>query len=306
MDFANDRESRGQVIANVERAVKRYSDYRYVVNSQSSKVKYKVILTKLGWTCSCPDHKFRGGKCKHIYAVEFSRAVRETVKEQVVIQPISQLACRYCSSEHIVKKAIRHNKLYSIQRYLCKDCGKRFSFNIGFEKMRAPPDAITSAMQLYFTGESFRNVMRFLELRGIKVSHVAVYKWIRKYVTLMQSYVEKIKLPSLGESWRTDELYVKFRGNMKYMYAIMDDETRFWIAQQVAGTKYTADIKPLFRKAKEIAGRRPTVLISDGAPNYKSAFMDEFATLKHPKSRHIQHIRLQGDRNNNKMERLNG
>jgi hypothetical protein len=34
--------------------------------------------------------------------------------------------------------------------------------------------------------------------------------------------------------------------------------------------------------------------------------MDEFATLKHPKSRHIQHIRLQGDRNNNKMERLNG
>jgi transposase-like protein len=161
-------------------------------------------------------------------------------------------------------------------------------------------------MQLYFTGESFRNVMRFLELRGVKVSHVAVYKWIRKYVTLMQSYVEKIKLPSLGESWRTDELYVKFKGNMKYMYAIMDDETRYWIAQQVAGTKYTADIRPLFRKAKEIAGKRPTVLISDGAPNYKSAFMDEFATLKHPKSRHIQHIRLQGDRNNNKMERLNG
>jgi hypothetical protein len=34
--------------------------------------------------------------------------------------------------------------------------------------------------------------------------------------------------------------------------------------------------------------------------------MDEFATLKHPKSRHIQHIRLQGDQNNNRMERLNG
>jgi transposase-like protein len=72
--------------------------------------------------------------------------------------------------------------------------------------------------------------MRFLELRGVKISHVAVYKWIKKYVTLMQSYVEKIKLPSLGNSWRTDELYIKFRGNMKYMYAIMDDETRYWIA----------------------------------------------------------------------------
>jgi putative transposase len=71
-------------------------------------------------------------------------------------------------------------------------------------------------------------------------------------------------------------------------------------------TKYTADIRPLFRKAKEIAGKRPNVLISDGAPNYIQAFKEEFATLRHPKARHIRHIRLQGDHNNNKMERLNG
>ncbi|MGA7900830.1 MAG: DDE-type integrase/transposase/recombinase [Nitrososphaeraceae archaeon] len=122
----------------------------------------------------------------------------------------------------------------------------------------------------------------------------------------MQSYVEKIRLPSLGDAWRTDELYVKVKGDMKYMYALMDDDTRFWIAQQVSGTKYTADIRPLFRKAKEITGRRPNVLISDGAPNYNQAFKDEFATLRHPKSRHIRHIRLQGDHNKNKMERLNG
>ena len=50
---------------------------------------------------------------------------------------------------------------------------------------------------------------------------------------------------------------------MKYMYAIMDDETRFWIAQQVSGSKYVADVRPLFKKAKEIAGKRPNVLISD-------------------------------------------
>ena len=32
----------------------------------------------------------------------------------------------------------------------------------------------------------------------------------------------------------------------------MDDETRFWIAQQVAETKNTADITPLFKKGKEV------------------------------------------------------
>jgi putative transposase len=306
MQTTNIREQRGQMIAAAKRAIKKINPSRYFVKSQSGNGKYEVHRNELGWVCSCADHKFRGVRCKHIFAVEFSFAIRETVKQELVIQPISQLACRYCNSEHIVKKAIRRNKQYSIQRYLCKDCGKRFSFNIGFEKMRARPDAITSAMQLYFTGESFRNVMRFLKLRGINVTHVAVYKWIRKYVTLMQSYVEKIKLPSLGNAWRTDELYVKIRGNMKYMYAIMDDETRFWIAQQVCATKYTADIKPLFRKAKEVAGKRPNVLISDGAPNYNQAFKDEFFTRRKPRSRHIRHIRLQGDRNNNKMERLNG
>jgi transposase-like protein len=172
--------------------------------------------------------------------------------------------------------------------------------------MRAPADVITSAMQLYFSGESFRNVMRVLKLRGVHVSHVAVYKWIKKYVTLMQNYVEKIKLSALGNAWRTDELYVKFRGNMKYMYAIMNDKTRFWIAQHVRGTKYTDDARPLFKKAKEVVGKRPNVLISDGAANFNQAFKDEFFARRKPRSLHIRHIRLHGDHNNNKTERLNG
>jgi putative transposase len=28
---------------------------------------------------------------------------------------------------------------------------------------------------------------------------------------------------------------------MKYLFALMDDETRFWIAQEVADTKYMHD-----------------------------------------------------------------
>jgi transposase-like protein len=189
---------------------------------------------------------------------------------------------------------------------LYKDCVNWFSFNIGFEKGRVTLDAITSAMQLYFTGESFLNVIRFLKLGRINVTHVAVYKWIKKYVSLIQNYVEKIKLPTLVNAWRTDEWYVKIKGNMKYLYAIMDDKTRFWIPQQVCITKYTADIKPLFRKAKEVAGKRPNVLISDGAPNYNQAFKDQFFTRRLARSGHIRHIRLRGYHNNNRMERLNG
>ena len=171
--------------------------------------------------------------------------------------------------------------------------------------MHATPQMVTSAMQLYFTGESFRNVKRFLELQGVKMSHVAVYRWIRKYVGLMQTYLEKNK-PNVGDEWRTDELFLKVRGNMKYLYALTDDETRFWITQQVADTKYTGNINPLFKEGKELTGKRPNTLISDGAPNFNDAFKKEFYTNTNPKTRHIKHIRLQGDHNNNKMERFNG
>jgi hypothetical protein len=46
------------------------------------------------------------------------------------------------------------------------------------------------------------------------------------------------------------------KGIMKYLYALMDAETRFWNAQQVADTKNTANVQPLFKEAKQIAGKR--------------------------------------------------
>ena len=45
----------------------------------------------------------------------------------------------------------------------------------------------------------------------------------------------------------------------------MDHETPFGIVQQVADTKNTADITPLFVKGKDVAGTRPNTLINDGA-----------------------------------------
>ena len=77
--------------------------------------------------------------------------------------------------------------------------------------MRATPQIITSAMQLYFTGETLRNVQKFLKLQGITVSHVAVLKWIQKYVRLMKSYLENIK-PNVSDTWRADEMYIKVAG----------------------------------------------------------------------------------------------
>lgn len=142
-----------------------------------------------------------------------------------------------------------------------------------------------------------RNVQKFIRLQGLNVSHVAIYKWIKKYVSLMQGCLDKIA-PNVSDTWRTDELYLKVKGNTKYLYALMDDDTRFWIAQQIADSKYTQDVQPLFKQGKELAFKKPETLISDGAPNFHIAYKKELFSLKSPRTKHIQHILMRGDLTN--------
>jgi len=161
-------------------------------------------------------------------------------------------------------------------------------------------------MQLHLTGESLRNVQRFLRLQGIQASHVAVCKPIRKYVSLMEKCLEQIK-PQVSETWRADELFVKIRGNMKYLFAMMDDETRFWIAQEVADSKHNYDARRFFQKVREAIGRKPKTLITDGLAAYHEARRKEFYPMRRDTcTEHVRNITIRGEKSNNKMERLNG
>lgn len=89
-----------------------------------------------GWVCSCFDHIYRGVKCKHIYSIEFSEKLRREVETRR-IEPITDVSsCLYCGSTNIVRDGVRRNKFGDIQIFNCKDCGRYFTFNIGFEKMK--------------------------------------------------------------------------------------------------------------------------------------------------------------------------
>lgn len=300
------RESRGLEIAQSKNAqVSRIDENFYTVKSQSGNGEYAVYKIDNEWHCECPDHTNRQVKCKHLFAMEFSQSIRKQVATSRVIPEINIENCPYCQSKDIVKAGLRHNKHGDLQLYLCNSCNKRFSFNLGFEHMRATPQVITSAMQLYFTGESLRNVQKFLKLQGVTISHVAVAKWIKKYTALMNKYLEKIK-PNVSDTWRADELFIKINGNLKYLFAMMDDETRFWIAQEVAETKDRHDARNLLRMSKEVAGKKPLTFITDGLQSYHDAYKKEFRTLGLPQTKHVRHITLRGDHNNNKMERMNG
>ncbi len=79
------RAVKGEQIAEIPHAVTRLDETTYKVASQSSRAIYEIVSTELGWICQCADHVYRGVKCKHIWAVEFSFAVRRLVQKETVI-----------------------------------------------------------------------------------------------------------------------------------------------------------------------------------------------------------------------------
>ncbi len=307
------REEKGRLIAERPNQIQRMDERSYKVASQSRDVCYDVVKRESGyWLCNCLDFHYRASelhqivRCKHIIACQIREHLREKVRENIVIEQVNISACLTCGSSHLKRFGVRHNKCGDIQRFCCLDCGKTFSLNIGFQRMKHSSQAITTAMQMYFSGESLRNTAKTLRLIGAHVSHQTVYNWIEKYTALMEKYLDKIT-PNVSDTWRADELFLKVKGNMKYLYALMDDQTRFWIAQEVADTKFTADLRPLFQKGKRIAEKNPKTLITDGAPNFHEAFNDEFWTQRlETRPEHIRDIRMNGEVHNNKMERMNG
>jgi transposase-like protein len=299
------REERGEAIAKLQNQIQRVDELTYTVESQSRNGEYCVTKVCGEWLCECPDNKYRHVKCKHIFAVEFSSQIRKEVQINRVIQEVNVQNCQYCGSSNLKKDGVRRNKAGAIQKFYCRDCHHYFTINIGFEKMKHNPQAITSAMQLYFSGESLRNTQKSLRLLGVEVSHKTVFMWIKKYVKLMQDYVEKL-VPNVSDTWRADEIYIKVKGDMKYLFAMMDDETRFWIAQEVAETKYTHDARTLFQMSRQLMGKQPKTIITDGLMSYHDAYKKEYWTLKGPRTEHIRKITFGGKHENNKMERFNG
>ena len=303
------REERArQILANPNTHIMRVTDNHFQMKSLATNRIYDITTKFSKWHCTCLDHKYRMIECKHIKVVKISNQLREEARQRnkVIIKSISTTECIFCHGSNIKKYGIRHNKSGDIQRFVCGDCTKTFSVNIGFQKMRSNPQVITSALQLYFTGESLRSIQKFLRLQGKEVTHKTIHIWIKKYTKLMQEYLNKIT-PQVGDTWRADEVWVKVKGDTKYLFALMDDETRFWIAQEVADSKFKHDARNLLRLGKEATQTKPKVFVTDGLGAYHDAFQKEFRMKDGQKhTTHFRHIHLKGDMNNNQMERMNG
>ena len=214
--------------------------------------------------------------------------------------------CQICGSENIVRDGVRHNKHGDIQVFYCRSCGKHFTINLGFERMKSTPQTVTIALDLYFKGISLRNIVDHIkQFYNVEVSHVAVFKWIKKYVKLMKEYVDQL-VPQVSGIWHSDEMTLSIHGQMRWLWNIIDNESRFWLASQITEKREIVDARNVLSEAHQLAKIRPMAIVTDGLRSYQHAITKEFHTMKAPRTQHIRVPNIRNRSNNNMVERLNG
>ena len=68
---------------------------------------------------------------------------------------------------------------------------------------------------------SYRDVEELLSIRGIKVDHSTIQRWVFKFTPEIESNMHKRHVVN---SWRMDETHIKVGGKDRYLYRAIDKE----------------------------------------------------------------------------------
>ena len=105
-----------------------------------------------------------------------------------------------------------------------------------------------------------------------------------------------------GNIISNDEMKIQADGKWKWLWNIMDEETKYLITTQVSSKAKTSDSRKFFRQAKDQAQKETTYLLTDGRHPLTKSIEKEL-----PSTLHIRLSSLTDKRQNNQnIERLNG
>lgn len=280
----------------------------FQVKSQSNP-EASYIITKKGkkLVCTC-DHYKKTKTCIHTLAIQF----KEDLKQSAINIGKQKPICEQCNSKNVIRNGKRHNKSGTINRYQCKDCGFRFTDNNGFQKKRADPKKIALALDLYFRGLSVRKVSEhFSQVYNLSISHMTIYRWIRDYSKLASEWLNKQKI-STGERWHVDETFVTVDGKRRFLWNVLDANSRYLLAIHVSKNRNMKNTRIPFKKAKKVTNNKPSEIFTDHMMGYPRAIRKEFVRRKIGyKNRgwfspHVQVDSIRAKESNNLIERFHG
>lgn len=187
--------------------------------------------------------------------------------------------CVFCHSTDFAKQGFRKTENRGkIQKYKCHSCGKYFTNDEGFYRMRNSEDKITEAIDLYFSNLSSRKVRNhFRRHKPKNASHVTVLDWCRRYTLKVQNYLEQFT-PNIGGSCYADDTEIDCAGEKHHFWVCLDWETRFINATHYS-VKSGYDEAFVFLK-KTTNGELPKYIQTDAAEFYPRVFKKLFFQLK--------------------------
>ncbi len=293
---------RGYAIISKGDTPKEIAKETYTLPSQSGNGEYTI--TKNGkWKCTCPDFEKRKMDCKHIHAVKFTITFQKKIKEDSleIEQTYKIPNCIYCNNSDVVKFGKRKCRDKIKQLFRCNGCRKYFIDNKDFQRIKGDSKTTTLILDLYFKGISLRGIQDHLkQFYNLSLDHSNILRRIQKFSKIINEYVITLK-PELSNIWHIDEMKIQADGKWKWLWNMMDADTKFIVSQKVTDRRRIRDCRRLLINAKETAQKQPAFMITDGCHSYKRSLVKEM-----PNTNHVQLKSIRDHVNNNPIERLNG
>lgn len=306
--------TRGMAICESQQILE-HADHFAIPSQTGNGTHYRVELVHGHWVCDCLDFEHRKIEaCKHIYAVQFQIALNQYVAPQSPqVYAQDALTCKFCNSMRVMRYGHKSGK----QVFKCKDCSRKFVPDSEFKKLKYDPELITITLDLYFKGISLRKIADHLkQMYSLEINFSTIYKWIEKYITILDAYVRTLT-PKLSGNWHVDEMMVKVRGGIKlkgadgqykYLWNVLDKESRFQLASEISTTRNELDAMNVFKRAREIAKAIPKEITSDKLAAYpigiERAFIDVREEERPSHNRVLSGAATKGPHANQLAERL--
>jgi putative transposase len=151
---------------------------------------------------------------------------------------------------------------------------------------RFPAEIINQAVRLYHCFSlSLREVELILAARGIVVSHETIREWSLHF---RRSYGAALKRrrPKPGNKWFLDEVLVRIRGKLHYLWRAVDQH-RNVLDVLVQSRPNTKAAKRFFSKLLKGLCCVPRVVVTDKLGSYGAAKREILPSVEHRQSRYL-------------------
>ena len=191
----------------------------------------------------------------------------------------NEIKCVFCKSSDYIKKGYRQTEQRGkIPRYYCKECGKNFTNDEGFYRMRYSAKTITLSIDIFVSNLSSRKMRnQLLRHFDTKVSHISILDWVRKYTLKVKKFVDKLGY-NLGDSFYADETEVQREGKRDRFWCCLDWDTRLITGYHYSLNGNITQAQEFIKKS--IAKGKPKFIQTDAAQFYPKAFQKLFYSNK--------------------------